>query len=602
MRSGVSRTFVHKVLGVSGAAGLLLAATIPVTPDRASAEPRTAGMASLAGTASKPSATATKAPTNRSSARKVVRRKAAMAAPSGTGLWTTSSTPQIASALETRPVELGVAFTPRRSGWITGVGFYKGAGNTGTHTGTLWNANRAALGKVTLTSETTSGWQFATFSTPVAVAAGQKYIASYQAPKGRFALNTNYFSAPRATTDLSTSTNAGVYRYGGTSFPTTASSSNYWVDVRFIPAADSTTNPTTPTNPPVETAPAGRDKYKWPFTSTSIWNMPIGSNAAYKPLNLSPPLTGYGLVRVYLSFDATAPLRRLVDRGYWWPWVSGSSTPGSDTGYQVRLPDGLVIPPPPAPAYEDRPSAALQADGLAREFQYTVRPTGTSDVSMFEGVRAAFRLDGDGLTPAGQSGAHGGSGLTTIGGTLRKGELAGPDPVRHALAVTMNLTKWGTVDGGNITNGYRWPALWADSAHASTTFATGYGSLTSLGYTGRDGLGEGSLVALPASVDIASLGLETKEGAKLAWTYQNYGAYVVDNAGDTGSYDLHRLNIEDGVEKESPAIDSGDTTNTPFGRDMNKVFTRLAVVDNNSPTSIGGGGTPRQPLAPAITN
>jgi hypothetical protein len=40
--------------------------------------------------------------------------------------------------------------------------------------------------------------------------------------------------------------------------------------------------------------------------------------------------------------------------------------------------------------------------------------------------------------------------------------------------------------------------------------------------------------------------------------------------------------------------------NSSWSRDMQKLITALSVVNNNSPTSIGGGGTPRQPLAPAL--
>ena len=39
----------------------------------------------------------------------------------------------------------------------------------------------------------------------------------------------------------------------------------------------------------------------------------------------------------------------------------------------------------------------------------------------------------------------------------------------------------------------------------------------------------GSLLAIPISVDINALGLETTPGRMLAWTLQNYGAYVADN-------------------------------------------------------------------------
>ena len=43
-------------------------------------------------------------------------------------------------------VELGLRFTPTVDGFVTGVRFYKGAGNTGTHVGSLWSRQRAAAG------------------------------------------------------------------------------------------------------------------------------------------------------------------------------------------------------------------------------------------------------------------------------------------------------------------------------------------------------------------------------------------------------------------------------------------------------------------------
>ena len=53
---------------------------------------------------------------------------------------------------------------------ITGVRFYKGAGNTGTHVGNLWTSRRhAARPRATFTSETATGWQQVTSPTPVAI-------------------------------------------------------------------------------------------------------------------------------------------------------------------------------------------------------------------------------------------------------------------------------------------------------------------------------------------------------------------------------------------------------------------------------------------------
>ena len=330
-----------------------------------------------------------------------------------------------------------------------------------------------------------------------------------------------------------------------------------------------------------------RDPHAQPFAATSIWNVPIGDHAVYVPLNMTAPTNGYSTDDVHIVFTPGAPLRSLVDRGYWWPWTSGTSVPGTDTGVQVQVPDTWIIAPPGPTSFPNNATAALQADGLAREFQYTVRPTVGSNISISDAPRATFDLTGTGQSTS--HGAHGGAGMTCIGGTIRYGELTSPDPIRHALAVTMNMRRWGTQQGGQITNGYRWPAIAADAYYDGPN---GYGVR---GSGGKDGVGMGSLLAIPAAVDLASLGFETPQGAKIARAYQDYGAYVVDDSDDDdGNWDCHLHNAEASVYSEFPGIDA--PTNTAFRRDMDKVFTRLALVDNNSPTAVGGGGVPRIPL------
>jgi hypothetical protein len=94
---------------------------------------------------------------------------------------------------------------------------------------------------VTFTNETASGWQTATFATPVAVTANATYVVSYLAPNGHYAGDNNFFaSAGVSNPPLQALANGvdganGVYRYGATSaFPTSSyQSSNYWVDVVF---------------------------------------------------------------------------------------------------------------------------------------------------------------------------------------------------------------------------------------------------------------------------------------------------------------------------------------------------------------------------------
>jgi hypothetical protein len=145
------------------------------------------------------------------------------------------------------------------NGWVTGVRFYKGAGNTGTHVGHLWTADGTLLSTVEFTGESAAGWQQATFATPVAVTANTTYVVSYHAPNGRYAVTPNGFAdagvdaPPLHALRSGVDGPNGVYRYGPGGFPTSASDSNYWVDVVF-----SDTTPADTTAPAVtSTAPAG---------------------------------------------------------------------------------------------------------------------------------------------------------------------------------------------------------------------------------------------------------------------------------------------------------------------------------------------------------
>lgn len=141
--------------------------------------------------------------------------------------------------------ELGLRFTAEVDGYVSGVRFYKGSGNSGQHVGTLWSAQGARLGTVTFGGETASGWQTALFTTPIAVVAGQQYTVSYTAPNGGYAYEEWYWPyKARATAPLSVPTTtgvtaAGVYGNSG-AYPTeTYRDANYFVDVVFEAAQDS---------------------------------------------------------------------------------------------------------------------------------------------------------------------------------------------------------------------------------------------------------------------------------------------------------------------------------------------------------------------------
>ncbi len=103
------------------------------------------------------------------------------------GVFANSSVPTTSSTNDSSNLELGMKFQSGQSGYITGVRFYKGTGNTGTHTGTLWSAGGQQLASGTFTNETASGWQSMTFARSVAVQANTTYVVSYHAPNGHYA-------------------------------------------------------------------------------------------------------------------------------------------------------------------------------------------------------------------------------------------------------------------------------------------------------------------------------------------------------------------------------------------------------------------------------
>lgn len=157
---------------------------------------------------------------------------------STTSIWADSDTPAVLSENDSASVELGVKFRSSVATTVEGVKFYKGIGNGGTHTGSLWQADGTKLASVTFTGETASGWQTAYFASPINIAANTTYIISYFAPNGHYASSSSYFTSAYTNgvlTALQSGTDGGngVYRYGVNSvFPdATYQTCNYWVDV-----------------------------------------------------------------------------------------------------------------------------------------------------------------------------------------------------------------------------------------------------------------------------------------------------------------------------------------------------------------------------------
>ncbi|MDM4718578.1 DUF4082 domain-containing protein [Micromonospora sp. WMMA1363] len=156
--------------------------------------------------------------------------------PGAHGIFAVTDVPQTANWDDNAAVELGMRFVPAVDGQVYGVRFYKGPGNTGPHTGSLWSPGGRRLSTVTFSDETASGWQTAYFPAAVAVSAGQQYVISYHTTVGQYAVTGGGLASPRTVGQLTVPASGATYRYGsGDGYPSSSSSANYWVDLVFAP-------------------------------------------------------------------------------------------------------------------------------------------------------------------------------------------------------------------------------------------------------------------------------------------------------------------------------------------------------------------------------
>jgi hypothetical protein len=140
--------------------------------------------------------------------------------------------------------EFGVAFESDVNGYVTGVRFYKGPSNSGTHIGNLWTADGLNLASATFTGESASGWQEVSFATPVAITAGTAYIASYFDPQGGYSadvatdpgnLLAGVDNPPLHALANSVTPNGVLIQSSTSAFPSRSEDGvNYWVDVAFL--------------------------------------------------------------------------------------------------------------------------------------------------------------------------------------------------------------------------------------------------------------------------------------------------------------------------------------------------------------------------------
>ena len=255
-------------------------------------------------------------------------------------IWTSTATPALVDSGDTNPVELGVRFNSDVSGSISGIRFYKASNNTGVHTAHLWSNTGSLLGTATFSSETASGWQLATFSSPVSIAAGVTYVASYFAPGGHYSTTGAYFTlagvdnAPIHLLQDGADGGNGVFSYGSAgTFPVnTFNATNYWVDVVFSTAGGGASGPSVTTRSPASgstgvavttTVVAGFNKALNPATVTTANLQLLDPAGAVVPASIAYNST---------IFTATlTPLSSLSNANTYTVLINGGTTGVKDT-------------------------------------------------------------------------------------------------------------------------------------------------------------------------------------------------------------------------------------------------------------------------------
>lgn len=162
----------------------------------------------------------------------------ALAATPSNGIFADTLMPRTAVDPDRAAVELGVRFSPDKTGTVTALQYYQGQKTTGVRTATLWSAQGAVLARATFEPSSRVGWRTVPLASPVTVTAGDTYVASYQAPNGGYPVTERDLTTKRTQNGFTLDAGAGVYRYGATGKVPfrTFRGSNYLVDIVFAPS------------------------------------------------------------------------------------------------------------------------------------------------------------------------------------------------------------------------------------------------------------------------------------------------------------------------------------------------------------------------------
>lgn len=326
-----------------------------------------------------------------------------------------------------------------------------------------------------------------------------------------------------------------------------------------------------------------RDPWLRPFTSESIWNIPIGDDAIYKAANFEDASNVGVDIQHLLVTSSSDPSQTVLDSPGFGP---GRCSGEKDLEFSIQVPDNWIVPDAGNSPYGNTPNsnfAILLPNGSdVFEGSLIARCEEGGAIHLpewmrFENNRKISSLMSDGM----QGGGQGASGMSALGGTIRLGEFTSEEPIRHVIKINPWAEK--DVHYSEEFPGWKWPAISADN-YASTSYNK----------DADPNILMGSLFAIPPSITSESLGITTEPAKKLFFTLQNYGTYFTEDA----AWDTWDLIVERDVEIEFEQEFGFSMSSQTWVNEMNKLMKSLSIITNNISNTIAGGGNRLQPLAP----
>jgi len=211
--------------------------------------------------------------------------------------------------------------------------------------------------------------------------------------------------------------------------------------------------------PEIPVEPGTRNPLKWPFAQNSIWNMPIGSKAVYVHAGIEKATqAGMTIDEDYIVMTPESPLIDIYENYAGWDRNKSRCEIQGKLIFSAPIPKSFVVSPTTWDGLT--PNAGLAVLMPDKKTIRQTQPFAFCDST--KGATSQYVFSNQDIYGHGMYGAHGGSGLSAIGGTLRVGELSPTSgAIRHALKVNLFGRKNFYYD--SKTKGYRWPAITADA-------------------------------------------------------------------------------------------------------------------------------------------